>query len=111
LPDELSFITATVPWNPEASWSPEEKWTPDEIVGNTYYWGWAPMHPQSWWTFQIVALVSEEAVEDEVIVNTVQAWSNGDDIDPVLANNTFHLPITILPLNYYVYLPIILKNH
>ena len=105
LPDELTFVTATAPWDPG------EEWLPGDPVGNTYTWDFGPMDAGSQWTFQIVAQVSEEAVEDEVIVNTVQAWSNGDDIDPVPANNTFHLHITILPPNYYIYLPIILKNH
>ena len=105
LPDELTFLTATVPF------SPEEPWHPDEIVDNTITWGFGPMHPGSWWLFDIVALVSESALPDEVIVNTVEAFSNGDDVDPLPENNTFELPITILPRIHYVYLPLVLRNY
>jgi len=105
LPDDLTFLTATDPWNPD------EEWLPGDIVGNTYYWDFGPMDAGSSWTVEIVALVSEEAVEGNVIVNTVEAWSNGDDIDPLLGNNTYDLELTILPGDYYVYLPIILRNH
>jgi hypothetical protein len=105
LPDELTFVTATNPNNPE------EEWLPDEIVGNTLTWGWGPMGAGSWWIFDIVAQVSETAGEGEVIVNTIEAYSNGDDIDPLPGNNTYELSLTILPQNYYIYLPIVLKNH
>jgi uncharacterized repeat protein (TIGR01451 family) len=105
LPDELTFVTATNPNNPE------EEWLPDEIVGNTLTWGWGPMGPGSWWIFDIVAQVSETAGEGEVIVNTIEAHSNGGDIDPLPGNNTYELSLTILPQSYYIYLPIVLKNH
>ena len=104
LPDELTFVTATAPWNPAEEWSPD-------IVGNTLTWGWDRMDPGSWWIFDIVALVSESAVEGEVIVNTVEAFSNGDDVDPLPGNNAFELLISILPRNYYIYLPVILRNY
>jgi hypothetical protein len=73
--------------------------------------GKQPAVPYPWErsTFQTHDLLSAE--EGNVIVNTVEAWSNGDDIDPLPDNNTFELPIAILPGNYYVYLPVILRNH
>jgi hypothetical protein len=104
LPDDLIFLTATAPWNPD------EEWVPDEVVDNTYYWGFGPMDAGSWWTVQIVAQVSEEA-EEGTVINTVEAWSNGDDIDPLPGNNIFNLELTILPGDYYIYLPVILRNH
>ena len=88
------------------------KLTTDEILGNTLIWGFGPLHPQSWWTFQIVALVSENAEADTIIVNAIEALSNSEnDIDPLPANNIFELPLLVLPGDYYVYLPLVLRNH
>ena len=106
LPDELTFVTATSPWNPD------EEWLPGEPNGNTLSWGFGPLHPESWWTFQIVAEVAEDAEEDAIIVNTVQVHSNSlNDVDPLPGNNSFDLNLTVLPGDYYIYLPIVLKNY
>ena len=104
LPDELTFVTATAPWNPD------EEWLPDEIVGNTLSWGFGPLHPESWGTFQIVAQVSEDA-EAGVIINAVQIHSNSlNDVDPLPDNNSFELELTVVP-EHYIYLPLVFRNH
>ena len=102
----MTFVTATAPWNPA------EEWLPDEIVGNSHSWGFGPLHPQSWGTFQIVAEVSEDAEADTIIVNTVQVHSNSlNDVDPLPGNNSFDLELTVLPGDYYIYLPLVLRNY
>ncbi len=108
LPAELTFVRATAPWNPD------EEWIPDDIdeSTNTVTWSWGRMDPESSWTFQIVAQVSEDAEVDAVLVNTVQAYSNSEnDVDPLPDNNTFELELVVGPRDYLVYLPLILKNY
>ncbi len=108
LPAELTFIRATAPWNPD------EEWVPDDIdeATNTVTWGFGQMHPESMWTFQIVAQVSEDAEVDAVLVNTVEVFNNSlNDTDPLPGNNTFDLELIVGSPDYIVYLPLILKNH
>jgi len=96
LPEAMTFITATAPWNPE------EVWPPDDIVDNSVIWSWGPMDAGNWWMFDIVALITDTVESGDVIVNTIEAFSNGEDVDPLPGNNTTELPLTILAPSFQV---------
>ena len=96
LPEAMTFITATAPWNPE------DRWQPDEIVGGSVIWGWGPMDTGSMWLFDVVARISDTVESGDVITNTIEAVSNGGDVDPLPGNNSFDLPLTILAPSFQV---------
>jgi uncharacterized repeat protein (TIGR01451 family) len=103
LPAGLTFVRATAPWNPNETWDPEE------IAGNSVTWGWGPMWSNSWWQFDIVAKVTGPVTAGQVLVNTVEAYSDGpNDVEPDYDNNVFELPVLVEGSR--LYLPIVVRK-
>jgi uncharacterized repeat protein (TIGR01451 family) len=92
LPPEMTFVTATAPWDPN-QW-----WYPSEITGATSVrWDGGTPWPNSVGYFDIVAQITDTVRSGDVITNVVEHWNdNPDDVDLSLRNNVFELPLTIL---------------
>jgi hypothetical protein len=102
LPPEMTFVTATHPDDPGQPWEPV--FLPD----NKLQWDWGGMNHENWWRFYLVVDIASTVEAGDVLVNTIEAWSNMDwDADDL--NNVYDLPVTV-SMNK-VYLPIVLKNH
>jgi uncharacterized repeat protein (TIGR01451 family) len=90
LPEGMTFITATAPWNPEEAWAPES------IAGNEIAWGFWTMWSNSTWYFDIVAQISDDLVGGEVLTNRIEAYGDSpNDIEPNWENNVYELDMTI----------------
>ncbi len=91
LPAEMTFITATAPWDPDEPWHPEFQ------DGQTVVWGWGPMWAENWWRFELVAQITGDVEDGDVLVNTVEAYGDSpEEVEPDYANNAFDLPLTVL---------------
>jgi len=102
LPQGLSFISATAPWNPEGMWDPEY------TDGNTVVWGWGTMWNQSLWTFQISALISDTAQRGIILTNTIEAYGdNPFDIETNWENNHSQYPFQMELIR--LFLPLLLR--
>jgi uncharacterized repeat protein (TIGR01451 family) len=97
LPQAMSFITATAPWDPG------DVWVPEIIDGNTIVWGWEPMgHRTSWW-FELVVQITDTVEGGDTITNVIEAFGdNPDDLEYNWDNNVFELPLTILGPSFEV---------
>jgi uncharacterized repeat protein (TIGR01451 family) len=97
LPPEMTFITATAPWDPN------QPWTPNILPGNVLEWGLWPMWNNSWWQFDIVAQITDTVEGGSVITNVVEAYGDSpSDVEPDWENNVFALPVTILAPRFEV---------
>jgi uncharacterized repeat protein (TIGR01451 family) len=91
LPAEMTFVTATTPWDPNQSW------TPNILPGNVLEWGFGTMWADNWWRFDLVVQITDTVQGGDVVTNVVEAYGDSpDDVDPVLSNNVFRRPVTIL---------------
>jgi uncharacterized repeat protein (TIGR01451 family) len=94
LPDGMTFITATAPWNPDDHWMPFIDDTPE---GQQLWWEWGPMGAENYWTFDLVAQVSESAEFGDVLTNTIEVYSlSQDDVDPLPDNNVSRVVLDVL---------------
>jgi uncharacterized repeat protein (TIGR01451 family) len=104
LPGEMTFITATAPWDPNQSW------TPNSLPGNVFEWNAGPMWNNSTWYFDIVAQISDTVSGGDVLTNSIEILGQSPtDVEPYYDNNTFELPVTMGM--YEVYLPLALRNY
>jgi uncharacterized repeat protein (TIGR01451 family) len=95
LPDGLTFLRATAPWDPSQTWDPES------VDGQQVAWAWDPMWADSIWTFQIAAQVSDTLPGNLELVNTIEAYGDSpDDIEPDWNNNTYQALVTTLGPNF-----------
>ena len=91
LPEGMTFITATAPWDPS------QPWIPELVDGNTVVWGWGPMWNNSLWEFELVVQLAENLQSGDVLTNVVEAYGDSPfDVEPNWENNVFELPLTIL---------------
>jgi uncharacterized repeat protein (TIGR01451 family) len=90
LPAEMTFITATAPWDPNQSW------TPNSLPGNVFEWDAGPMWSDSTWYFDVVVQITDTASAGDVLTNTIEIQGQGPtDVEPYYDNNAFELPVTI----------------
>ena len=92
LPSEMTFITATAPYDPNQWWSP------DEITGTTSVsWGWGTPWSNSAWYFHVTVQITDTVQSGDVITNTVEFRDdNPSNVDLSPNNDVFELPVTIL---------------
>jgi uncharacterized repeat protein (TIGR01451 family) len=97
LPEGMTFITATAPWDPEQSW------TPELITGQQVVWGWGTMWAENTWSFQIVAQIDEGLPGETVLTNVIEAYGDDpEDIEPDWTNNLSEAPVTLLGPSFQV---------
>jgi uncharacterized repeat protein (TIGR01451 family) len=97
LPDGMTFIQATAPWDPDESWHPEL------IEGQQVVWGWGAMGAESMWTYQIIAQISETVPGGEVLTNLIEARGDSpDDLEPDSENNLASEKFTVLGPHFQI---------
>ncbi|MEJ2736679.1 MAG: PKD domain-containing protein [Anaerolineae bacterium] len=90
LPEGMSFLTATAPWNPEEGWMPE-------IAGQELSWGFQPINAGDYWEFQLAAQVSPLAEPGDILTNTVEVLSlSPGDVDPLPDDNSDQVVLEVL---------------
>ena len=95
LPAEMSFVSASAPWNPD--------WVPDEQIGNTLVWNWGTLCPGCTWYFDVAAQIADTAVAGDVLTNTVEVYGDSpSDVEADLGNNLDAVPVTILAPGFQV---------
>jgi len=105
LPEGMTFITATAPWDPS------QPWTPELMDGNTIVWAWGTMWNNSLWEFDLVVELDDSLPRGAVLTNTIEVYGDSpEDVEPNWDNNVFQLPVTI-PAMPELYLPAVLKLH
>ncbi|NUM44758.1 MAG: DUF11 domain-containing protein [Anaerolineales bacterium] len=91
LPPEMTFITATVPGDPN------QAWPPTVLPGGELAWGWGDMCPGCWWQFDVVVQLSETVTAWEMLPNLVEVFSdNPNDLEWDYGNNATTALVTIL---------------
>ncbi|MFC1997043.1 hypothetical protein ACFLXI_05480 [Chloroflexota bacterium] len=102
LPEGMSFISASAPWNPD------EVWAPDLVDGNTIQWDWGPMWSQATWYFDLTVQIADTVGVDDVLTNRIEAYSDGpDDKEYNLDNNVSVVPVEMI--HFDLYLPLIMR--
>jgi uncharacterized repeat protein (TIGR01451 family) len=102
LPSQVTFVTATAPWDPS------QTWTPDIQAGNTLVWTWDRAWADSWWEFEVVAQVKNSVKAGETLTNHVEMYSNSpDDMEWDWSNNVFDLLESIFKVD--IYLPLVMR--
>ncbi len=102
LPAEMTFITATAPWNAN------ETWTPTILPGNVLEWEWGTMWGGAWWQFDVVVQIADDAPWDAVLVNQVEVASpDPDDVEVNYDNNTATAAVTVTV--YHLWLPVMAR--
>jgi uncharacterized repeat protein (TIGR01451 family) len=105
LPAEMTFVSATAPWDPS------QTWTPNILPGNVLRWDWGTMGHDSWWRFDLVAQISDTVQGGDVITNRIEAYGDSpDDVEPDYGNNVFELPITITIEQRRIFLPLVMRS-
>ncbi|HNB52466.1 MAG TPA: PKD domain-containing protein, partial [Anaerolineales bacterium] len=91
LPPEMSFITATLPWDPN------QPWTPTILPGGELGWYWNMACPNCAWQFQIVVQITDTVSAWNVLPNTVSIFSDDPgDLEWDYGNNTATVEVIIL---------------
>ncbi len=91
LPEGMTFITATAPWDPS------QPWIPELVDGNTIVWGWGTMWNNSLSEFDLVVQLDEGLQGGDVLTNVIEAFGDSPyDVEPDWENNVFELPLTVL---------------
>jgi uncharacterized repeat protein (TIGR01451 family) len=90
LPEGMTFITATAPWNATQFWQPESQ------DNGVLRWGWGTMWANSIWRFDIVVQLAEDLQDGDVLSNFIEAYGdNPEDYDFDWTNNFSELDIVI----------------
>ncbi|MFZ0547110.1 MAG: PKD domain-containing protein [Candidatus Promineifilaceae bacterium] len=90
LPPEMTFITATAPWDPN------QPWAPVILPDNVLVWDWGQVWNSSSWQFQIVAQVNETAAAGQLLTNNIEMYSDDpNDVEPDYNNNASSASLTI----------------
>jgi hypothetical protein len=103
LPEELSFVRASGPWDRDQDWDPCNE------NGNVLTWCWGPMWAESTWFTQIVARVADTVQNGDTFTNTIVAYgANPDEIEPFWDNNESSVRMTA-EVHVSIFLPVILR--
>lgn len=102
LPAEMTFITATAPWNAN------ETWMPTILPGNVLEWEWGTMWGGAWWQFDVVVQIADDTPWDAVLENQVEVASpDPDDVEVNYDNNTATAAVTVTV--YHLWLPVMAR--
>jgi uncharacterized repeat protein (TIGR01451 family) len=97
LPPEMTFITATLPWDPN------QPWMPTILPGGELAWHWDNACPNCWWQFNVVVQIADTVQAWDVLPNMVEMFSeNPGDLEWDYGNNTATTFVTILDPQYAI---------